>query len=321
MPPDLGNEQLIHLTDVAWQWAETFLPRLVAALIILVVGYLVAGWIERATRSLLARVQHIDPTLKPILAALARYAVLVVLIIAALSQLGIQIASLLAVLGAAGLAVGLALQGTLSNIAAGIMLLWLRPFHVGDYIEVGGQGGMVEELGLFGCRLRTFDGLFLFLPNSSVWNAALKNHTYNDARMVSIGISLAGVADPDLARRALLDMAQTLPHVLRAPAPRVFVENFAGGTLALSLTIWTAPKCAGEVERTIIEQAKQVLDAMGDNFKPTAITRTVPPDTDPSRFLDGLEVGARNGAVTTSHNAANASRDQVAAGRYGGQQP
>jgi small conductance mechanosensitive channel len=196
------------------------------------------------------------------------------------------------------------------------MLLWLRPFHAGDYIEVGGQGGIVEELGLFGCRLRTFDGLFLFLPNSSVWNAALKNHTYNGARMVNIDIILPGGVDLDRARRALLDMAQAQPHVLRTPAPRAFVENFASSALALSLTMWTASQRAGEVERTIIEQTKRVLDAMGDDFKPTAITRTVPPDADPSRFLESLEAGGRNDAAATSHSAANASRDQMAGRGY-----
>jgi small conductance mechanosensitive channel len=290
MTQDFDAQQLSHMTDMAWSWVQTFLPRLIAALLILVVGYLLAGALDRATRRLLANVHHMDPTLKPILAALVRYAVFVVIVIAALSQLGIQIASLLAVLGAAGLAIGLALQGTLSNIAAGIMLLWLRPFHVGDYVEVGVQGGVVEELGLFGCQLRTFDGLFLFLPNSSVWNAALRNHTRNGVRMINIDISVPAVADFDRARQALLQMTQMIPQVLRAPAPRVFVENFAGGTLVLGLTMWTAPQAAGDVERTIIEQAKRALDALGDDFKPSQITRTVPPDSDPSRFVESADL-------------------------------
>src|SRR4029077_20533207 len=97
-----------------------------------------------------------DPPLGPILAAGVRYSIVILVIVIGLAQLGIQTTSLLAVLGAAGLAIGLALQGTLSNIAAGIMLLWLRPFHVGDQIKVGTQSGAVEEIGLFVCQLRTF---------------------------------------------------------------------------------------------------------------------------------------------------------------------
>src|SRR5690348_6661370 len=169
MPNDVNPQTLTHLADVTWQWAETFLPRLLAAAAMLVAGFIVAGWVERALRRLLGGVGHVDPTLKPILGAAARYTVVILTVIAALSQLGIQTASLLAVVGAAGLAVGLALQGTLSNIAAGIMLLWLRPFHLGDYIEVAGQSGAVQEIGLFVCQLKTFDGLFLFLPNSAIW--------------------------------------------------------------------------------------------------------------------------------------------------------
>jgi len=208
-------------------------------------------------------------------------------IVIGLTQLGIQTTSLLAVLGAAGLAIGLALQGTLSNIAAGIMLLWLRPFHVGDQIEVGTQSGAVEEIGLFVCQLRTFDGLYLVLPNSAIWNQPLKNHTRNHGRLVSINVSVPATVDLDRVRKALVEAAAKTRCVIQQPAPRVFVDNFNGGSLVLTLIVWTTPQGASEVERTIIEASKQALDALGDGFRPTQITRTVPPDSDPSRFLDG----------------------------------
>src|SRR5690606_27681857 len=104
---------------------------------------------------------RVDSTLRPVLGTVARYAILIIVGVAALGQLGVQTASILAALGAAGLAIGLALQGTLSNIAAGLMLIWLRPFSVGDYIEGGNVKGTVEEIGLFQTRLRTWDGLFV----------------------------------------------------------------------------------------------------------------------------------------------------------------
>jgi len=282
---NLGPEQMGHLLDMAWLWTAAFVPRFVAALIILVVGFFIAGWLERLVRRLLSDVR-MDPTLRPIMAAIVRYAVVILVIVIGLSQLGIQTASLFTVIGAAGLAIGLALQGTLSNIAAGMMLLWLRPFHVGDYIEVAGQSGAVEEIGLFVCQLRTFDGLFLFLPNSSIWNQPLKNHTRNGGRLVSINVSVPATADLRRVQQTLIDVASKSPSALPDRTPKVFIDKFDGGNLILNLMIWTTPQGAGDIERQIIVSAKQALEALGDGLKPTQIIRTVPPDNDPSRFLE-----------------------------------
>jgi len=286
MLQDISAQQLTYFAEMAWHWAEAFLPRLVAAILILVVGFAVAGWLERLVRRLLLNTQ-IDPTLGPILAAAVRYTIVILVVVIGLTQLGIQTTSLLAVLGAAGLAIGLALQGTLSNIAAGIMLLWLRPFHVGDQIEVGTQSGAVEEIGLFVCQLRTFDGLYLLLPNSAIWNQPLKNHTRNHGRLVSINVSVPATADLDRVRKALVEAVANSRCALREPPPRIFVDTVNGGSVVLTLAVWATPQGTGEVERTIVELSKQALDALGEGFRPTQITRTVPPDSDPSRLLEG----------------------------------
>jgi small conductance mechanosensitive channel len=181
------------------------------------------------------------------------------------------------------------LQGTLSYIAAGIMLLWLRPFQVMDYIEVGGQGGSVEEIGLFGCKLRTFDGLFLFLPNSTIWNAPLKNHTRNHGRLISLDVSLPVTADLAQVRTVLIETAASTKEVLGQPPPKMFLENLNAAAAVVSLMLWSTPQGAGEVERQVIERIRAALENMGDNFKPIQITRTIPADTDPSRFLEGHE--------------------------------
>ena len=130
-------------------WAEVALPNFIGAVVLLVVGWWIAARARRAVRGMLDRQSRIDVMLSSVIASLVRYAILVVVIIAVLGQLGIQTTSILAALGAIGLAIGLALQGTLSNIAAGLMLLWLRPFKVGDYIDTGGVAGTVKEVGLF----------------------------------------------------------------------------------------------------------------------------------------------------------------------------
>ncbi|MGH6967673.1 MAG: mechanosensitive ion channel family protein, partial [Stellaceae bacterium] len=207
MPQDVDPQQLTHLADATWQWAETFMPRLLAAVVMLVAGFIVASWVERALRRLLGRVSHVDPTLKPILGAAARYAVVILTVIAALSQLGIQTASLLAVVGAAGLAVGLALQGTLSNIAAGIMLLWLRPFRVGDYIDNGGVAGTVKQLGLFASELHSWDGIYQFVPNSELWNKRIINYSRLSTRLVDLAFGVSYADDLSQGQEALRKLA------------------------------------------------------------------------------------------------------------------
>ena len=291
MDPSINPQHITQLADVLWAWAALFLPRVAAALTILLGGIILVGWLDRALRGGLSRVRQMDSTLRPILASLVRYALIIVVMIGALSQLGIQTTSLLAVLGAAGLAIGLALQGTLSNIAAGIMLLWLRPFRLGDFIEVAGQSGAVEEIGLFVCQLRTYDGLFLFMPNSAIWNAALKNYTRNGGRLISINVALPGAADIDRARQTLLAVAAQTSGASQHPAPSVFVDTIGGGMLVLTLVIWTMPQAVGTVERAIIEGAKRALEALGEGFAPAQIARATPPDTDPSRFLEGRTGG------------------------------
>jgi small conductance mechanosensitive channel len=284
---ELSTNHLTRAADLAWSWAASFLPHFVTALAILIVGGLVANWTQRALQRSLARFLNIDPTVRQFLASMLRYAVLVLVIVAALTQIGVQTTSLLAVLGAAGLAIGLALQGTLSNIAAGLMLLWLRPFHLGDFVEVlgGVAAGKVKEIGLFTCQLETFDGVFLFVPNSALWNAALKNHTRNSGRLVSIVVALPASADLERARLALLDVAAKHPLMLETPAPAVFVDNFTGGNFVLNLVCWTTPAGVAAVQRTIIENARSALAALGPEFAPPSVTRIVPPDTDPSRLM------------------------------------
>src|SRR5882724_2589263 len=145
--------QITAFAAMAWAWGTEFLPRLGAAMLILFVGFVIAGWVRTLVRAAIGQMRHVDNTLQPIAGTAARYAILIVVVIAALGQLGVQTTSLLTVLGAAGLAIGLALQGTLQNIAAGIMLLYLRPFRAGDTIETPLIIGKVKEIGLFATHL------------------------------------------------------------------------------------------------------------------------------------------------------------------------
>ncbi len=269
-----------------WTWAATFLPRLAVAIAVLVIGVFLAQWAARAVAATFRETHGVDETARPVLAAAARYAVLVLAIIAALSQLGVQTASLLAALGAAGLAIGLALQGTLSNVAAGVMLLWLRPFRVGDYIDAvaaNAIAGTVKEIGLFACQLETFDGLYVFVPNSTIWSAALRNHSRNPGRLICFTVALPAGADFERGREALFAMLRAAAR--ERPPPEVFVDNVNAGAPLLTCRFWVDQSRAGEIQRRILDDARLSLMQASPDLKPTQITRTVPPESDPSRLL------------------------------------
>lgn len=275
-------DQLSALAAMVWAWTLAFLPRFGAALLILAAGVMLAGWAARFVRRLAGRTGHIDATVQPILGTVVRYAVLILVLVAALGQLGVQTASLLAVLGAAGLAIGLALQGTLQNIAAGIMLIYLRPFRVGDYVETPEVAGTVKEIGLFVTQMETWDGLFYFVPNSEIWNKPLKNHSRNTRRLMNIQIGISYDSDPAEARRILLDMAASDPRVLPDPAPIVYVEDYGDSAIVVTFRAWAPTPIFWDVQRAMIEEAKRRLEAAGIEIPfPQRILHVLPPPERP----------------------------------------
>ena len=171
------QEELSKNWDAILVLATEYGFDLLAGIATLVFGWWLAGRAKKLMLAGLDRVPAIDETLKPFFASIVRYAIIAITLVAVLARLGIQTTSIIAVLGAAGLAIGLALQGTLQNIAAGIMLLILRPFKVGDYIDAGGTAGTVDEIGLFTTDMTTFDGIYLSVPNSALWNTSILNYT------------------------------------------------------------------------------------------------------------------------------------------------
>jgi small conductance mechanosensitive channel len=265
MDVDLSQapEELSTFATTIWAWSVAFLPRFGAAVLILIVGFLVAGWLCRLIRRILLHTPHLDPTLIPILVAVVRYAIIILVLVVALGQLGVQTASLLAVLGAAGLAIGLALQGTLQNIAAGIMLLYLRPFRIGDTIETTTVTGRVEQIGLFVTNLQTPDGLFYFVPNSALWNVPLKNHTRNPRRQISVQLRIGYDADLAEVRRILLALADADQRVAKDPPPQVFVENYTDAFVIVSFRAWTATPVHVDAQRAMTEEAKRRLQEAG----------------------------------------------------------
>lgn len=246
-----------------WSTALDLGPRLLAALAILAIGYIVARLAGDWVRRIVVGTSRIDSTLAPVASAALRYAILIFVVVAALGQLGVQTTSVLAILGAAGLAIGLALQGTLSNIAAGIMLLWLRPFKEGDYIETGSAAGTVREIGLFATRIDTYDGIYRFVPNASLWNTPVFNYTRNPSRMTDIAIGIGYGSDIDKARQVMLELARSDSRVRSDPAPDVFVDNLGDSAVVLRYRVWIDTANFWPVQRALIEEAKRRLDAAG----------------------------------------------------------
>ena len=249
--------------STATAWLVTAVPNLVTAILLLVAGYLVAGWVSRLVSSLLASRPQIDQTLTPVIATILRGGIIIVTVIAVLGQLGVQIASILAVLGAAGLAIGLALQGTLSNIAAGIMLLWLRPFRAGENVETKDTNGTVTEVGLFATTVRTPDGAFHFVPNSSLWNTPIRNTTRNPTRRVEVVVGIDYGDDIARARDVLLGLMRGDARVNRTPEPAVLVSGLTDKAVNLTMRCWVASAEHGRVTADLTERAKIALDSAG----------------------------------------------------------
>lgn len=256
-------QQLSAFAAMMWAWALTFIPRLGGAILLLAIGLLMAGWAGSAIRRGLQRTERVDRTTIPVAAAVVRYGIIILVVVAALGQAGVQTTSLLAVLGAAGLAIGLALQGTLSNIATGIMLLWLRPFNVGDFVEGGGIAGTVLELGLFTTQLSTWDGIYKSVPNSQLWNSAITNYSRNPTRLVLIEFGIAYEDDIAEGRRVLKQMAEEHPSVLKQPPVAVVPLSLGDSAVVLQLRAWAPNPIFWDVKWELTETGKKRLDAAG----------------------------------------------------------
>jgi small conductance mechanosensitive channel len=212
------------------------------AILILVIGWLIAGLAERWSYRAMNAFGHVDETVKRFLSKSLRYGVLILVGITVLSQFGVQTTSIIATLGAAGLAVGLALQGTLQNIAAGLMLLFLRPFRVGEYIETSSIAGTIRDVGLFATELQTKEGIYVLAPNSSLWNTPVKNFTRNATRRTELSVKIGSETNLEEAQAILHGLLDADPRVINDPEPAVYVSELSGAGLTLTARYWTATR-------------------------------------------------------------------------------
>lgn len=257
---DTSLEQLLkEITPLAVSLGAS----VVSALLLIVIGWAVAGWAQRAVRRGLTRIERIDATLRGVIAGVVRYFILLTVLVMVLAQFGVQTASILAVLGALGLAVGLALQGMLSNIASGVMLLFLRPFGVGDYVSANGHDGTVEEIGLFTTEMTTYDGVYQSVPNSLLWGGRIVNYTRNPSRRHDLIVGIHYGDDIDEAERTLHQVLAADERVYRDPQPLVLVRELGDSAVEMGMRFWTSGDDYWPASFALRKQAKVALDSNG----------------------------------------------------------
>ncbi len=257
------NSQLEYIFALGQSLLLTWGLRLLGALAVIIVGRMVAGSVRKAVGRLMER-SETDATLRKFLSSLVYYLVLVVAGVAALSMIGIQMASVLTILATAGLAVGLALQGALSNVAAGVMLLLFRPFKVGDVIDAGGgPTGKVESIGLFSTTMNTPDNVHIVVPNSAIYGGTIHNYSHHPIRRVDLLMGISYDDDIGLAIKTIQQALDEEPRVLDDPSYQVAVSELADSSVNLVVRPW----CAGEdywaVRFDLTRTLKERLEAAG----------------------------------------------------------
>jgi small conductance mechanosensitive channel len=243
--------------------------NLTIGVIILLVTLWVAGWASALAKRAMARFHghHApDAVLLGFVASLVRYTVIVVGGIAVLQQIGVQTTSVLAVLGAASLAIGLALQGGLSNVAAGVMILLLRPYRVGDRVEVAGVVGKVFGLDLFTTRLHDLDNSVVFIPNAKALQEKIVNYSMEESRRIVMEFGIDYDDDVDLALALLIDTAEADPRIVADPPPWAKVTELCPSTVTVTLRAWTSPQGFRDTQFDLIKAVKQRFEAAGLSF-------------------------------------------------------
>ena len=234
--------------------------NILAGLGTIIIGFWLSSKASGMVRKQMSTLQRVDKTLAPILASIIRYAGFILTLVVALGQFGVQTTSIIAVLGAAGLAIGLALQGTLSNVASGIMLLLLRPFSVGDWIETNSISGTVQEIGLFATQIDTFDNIYITVPNSSIWSATIINNSRHQIRRMDLDIGIGYNSDLNKVEEALITLTKD-KRILSDPEPQFLVVDYADSAILVRLRLYAQYEEFFALNWDLKRRLKPLLDA------------------------------------------------------------
>lgn len=256
------------LTQENLDRALSFGATVLTIVFTLIVGYVIAGRVQRWILRRAERSNQIDPTVSGFLGLVARYAILIMVFVAILNQIGVATTSIVALLGAAGLAVGLALQGTLSNIAAGVMLVSFRPFRVGHFIDAGGEAGTVKEIGLFATELTTVDNVKIVVPNNELWAGAIRNFSAYPKRRLDLTFGVSYDSSlrrtEEVLREAIAAEAGAEGRILDDPAePFVAVVKLNDSSVDFQIRVWCRTENYWPLRFHMLRDVKERFDEAG----------------------------------------------------------
>jgi small conductance mechanosensitive channel len=259
------NEKITLITDQLTTLVASYGMNVLGAILTLIVGFAAANWLSRMTTRALARAERVDPVFQPLAGKIVRVAVIVFTLIAVLNRFGVETTSLIALLGAAGLAIGLALQGTLSNVAAGVMILVFRPFKIGDAVKVDGEVYVIDQLGFFICKAHLPDGPAAYLPNSHIWGQTIINYsvTDKDLRRIDEHYGIGYGDDINAALAILKKIVADEPRILTEPAPLIIVDSLGDSSVNILFRVWTARADWWDTKLDLVQRCKEGLEAGG----------------------------------------------------------
>ncbi|EES3773398.1 small-conductance mechanosensitive channel MscS [Escherichia coli] len=243
----------------------SYAVNIVAALAIIIVGLIIARMISNAVNRLMIS-RKIDATVADFLSALVRYGIIAFTLIAALGRVGVQTASVIAVLGAAGLAVGLALQGSLSNLAAGVLLVMFRPFRAGEYVDLGGVAGTVLSVQIFSTTMRTADGKIIVIPNGKIIAGNIINFSREPVRRNEFIIGVAYDSDIDQVKQILTNIIQSEDRILKDREMTVCLNELGASSINFVVRVWSNSGDLQNVYWDVLERIKREFDAAGISF-------------------------------------------------------
>lgn len=260
-----SNDSIREALNLLLNYLTLYGLNVLGAIATLIAGYVIAGWLAKVVERTVRKVEKIDPVFHALPSKIVRIGVLGFTLIAVLNRFGIETTSLIAVLGAAGLAVGLALQGTLSNVAAGVMIFTFRPFHVGDAVKLGGEVYIIDELGFFVCLAHLPDGPLAIIPNSEIWGKMIINLsvTDKDIRRIDEVYGIGYNDDINAALTILRGIANAEPRILDDPAPLVKVEALGDSSVNILFRVWTSRLDWWEAKLDLVQRCKEALEAGG----------------------------------------------------------
>lgn len=244
------------------EWATFYGLKIIAAVLIFIIG----RWVAKVLRSVLERMMRkgkVEETLISFVAHLVYVLLLLIIIIAALNQLGIQTTSFIAIIGAAGLAIGLALQGSLANFAAGVLMIIFRPFKVGDYIEGGGTAGTVEEIQIFNTILKSPDNKIIIVPNAKITGENITNYSARDTRRMDLIFGVSYSDDLQKVKEVLKDILTSDDRILKDPAPTIGVLELADSSVNFAVRPWVQTADYWTIFFDMKEKIKMRFDAEG----------------------------------------------------------